>query len=112
MQQRGCLCDRALLEGHAVELTAFVEQRQRQSREVVGPERMLEPRVSGAGIHQVREAELPNVSEPLKYRRVDELQSQRVDTDVVPQRIPDNHTTRSWLLGGRACCLVWPRATS
>jgi len=58
---------------------------------MVRAERVLEARVGGAGVDEVREPELPHVSQPLENGRVDELQGQRVDTNVVPQRIPDDH---------------------
>ena len=75
-------------ERHAIELTALVEQRQREARQVVGAKRMLEPRVCRARVYEVGEAELPNVSQSLENRRVDELKGQRVDTNVVPEWIP------------------------
>ena len=91
VKERGRLRDRALLERHAPQLAALLEERDGESGEMVGAERVLEPRVSGAGVDEVRQPELPNVPEPLENGRVDELQGERVDTDVVPQRISNDH---------------------
>ena len=87
VQQRGDLRDDALLDRDPAQLAALIEERERGAREVIGAERVLEARVRGAGIDEIREAELPDVSQALKNRRVDELQGERVDTNVVPERV-------------------------
>jgi len=48
---------------------------------------VLEARVRRAGVHQERMAELPDVAKPLEGRRVDHLHRQRLELDVLPQRI-------------------------
>ena len=87
VQESGSLRDRALLERDTRQLTALVEKRDGESGQVICAERVLEAGVRGAGVDEVRQPELPNVSEPLENGRVDELHGQRVDTDVVPQRV-------------------------
>ena len=57
---------------------------------MIRAERVLEARVRGAGIDEVREPELPHVAQPLEHGRVDELERQRVDTDVVPERVAND----------------------
>ncbi len=54
---------------------------------MMGAERVLEARVSGAGINEVGPAELPDVAQPLKNFGVDELQRQLVDADVIPDGV-------------------------
>ena len=73
VQQRRGLRDCAFLERDARQLTALVEQRHRQASQVIGTERVLEARVRRARVDEIREPELPNVSQALKNRRVDEL---------------------------------------
>jgi hypothetical protein len=53
-------------------------------------ERVFESRVSRAGVHEIRESELPDVSQSLKNLRVDEAECQLVDTDVVPKGVAQN----------------------
>jgi hypothetical protein len=58
---------------------------------MVGAEGVLEARVSGARVDEIRQPELPNVSESLKNGRVDELQGERGDPAVVPEGLPNYH---------------------
>jgi len=51
---------------------------------------MLEARVRGAGIDEEGETELADVAESLKGRRVDQLEGERVETDVVPEWVADD----------------------
>src|SRR5581483_8445407 len=51
---------------------------------------MLEARVGGSGVHEVSEAELADVAEPLEHRGVDESQGVRIAPDVVPERVADD----------------------
>jgi hypothetical protein len=55
---------------------------------VIRAERVLESRVGGARVHEVRVAELPDVSQPLERCAVDDAERARVDPDVVPERVP------------------------
>ena len=57
---------------------------------MIGAERVLEPRVCGAGVDEEREPELANVSEPLKGRCVDQLEAERIEPDVVPEWVADD----------------------
>jgi hypothetical protein len=43
-----------------------------------------------AGIDEIRPAQLTDVSEALKNFRVGELESQLVDTNVIPDRVAQN----------------------
>ena len=43
--------------------------------------------MSRAGVDEICETKLPDVPESLKDFRVDELESQLIDTDVIPERI-------------------------
>jgi hypothetical protein len=65
---------------------------------MVRAQRVLEPRVGGAGIDQVRPAKLADVAKALKYFGVDELESQLVDADVVPDGVAQNFKTRRPLI--------------
>jgi hypothetical protein len=56
---------------------------------MIGAEGVLEARVACAGIDEIRETQLPDVAQSLECRRVDELQRNAVDTDVVPERIAE-----------------------
>lgn len=60
------------------------------AREVIRAERVLEARVSRAGINEISESELPDVAQPLKNLCVDEPKSQLVDADVVPEWVAQN----------------------
>jgi hypothetical protein len=68
----------------------LLEQGQGTTGEVIGAKRVLEPGVSGARVHQEREAELAYVAQPLERWRVDQLGRQGVEPDVVPERIADD----------------------
>ena len=43
-----------------------------------------------AGIHEVGESELAHVAQPLERPRVDQPERERVDADVVPERVADD----------------------
>ena len=73
----------------------FLEQAQRPPGQMVRPKGVLEARVRRARVHEKGQAELSNVPEALKGRGIDQLERQRVEPDVVPQRIAndlDGHT--------------------
>jgi hypothetical protein len=55
---------------------------------VISAERVLESRMCGAGIDEKRQAELADISQALKDIRVDKLECQLIDTDIVPEWIP------------------------
>ena len=75
VQQRGDANQHAFVAADRRVVLVLLEQRQRSAGEVIGPERVLEARVCGAGIDEKGEAELANVSEPLERRRVDQLEA-------------------------------------
>ena len=68
----------------------LLEQRERPAGEVVRPERVLEPRVGRARVDEKRQPELPNVAQPLERRRIDQLEAERIEPDVVPERVADD----------------------
>ena len=68
----------------------LLEQRQRAPSEVVGSEGMLEPRVRGAGIDEEGEPQLPHVAQALERRRVDQLEAERIEPNVVPERVAND----------------------
>ena len=57
---------------------------------MIRAKRMLEARVCRAWINEKRQAELAHVPQPLKHIRVNELERQLVDTDVIPERVAQN----------------------
>ena len=75
----------------------LLEQRERAPGEVVRAERVLEARMRGAGIDEKREAELANVAQPLERRRIDQLEGERIEPDVVPERVADDFDGHGWL---------------
>ncbi|MBW8768155.1 MAG: hypothetical protein JF589_00190 [Gemmatimonadetes bacterium] len=60
------------------------------AREVVRAEGVLEARVARAGIDEVGQPELAHVAQSLEGARVDEPQRERIDADVVPERIAND----------------------
>ncbi len=72
------------------EVGLVLEQREHAARQVVRAEGVLEARVRRAGVDQEGQPELPNVSEPLECRCVDQLEGERIEPDVVPERIADD----------------------
>ena len=65
----------------------FAKERQGASREVVGSERVLESRVGGAGVDEVSPSQLADVPEPLKDFGVEEIESELVDANVIPDGV-------------------------
>src|SRR5690606_12018891 len=61
-------------------------------RQMVHAEGVVEPGVGGSWVHQVRPPELPDVAQALELRRVDDPEGGRIETDGVPERIPDGLT--------------------
>ena len=90
VEQRGGADKRAFVATDGGEFLLFLEEIQRAPGEVERSERVLESRMGGAGIDEKSEPELANVSEPLKRRRVDQLEAQRIESDVVPEGVPDD----------------------
>ena len=84
-------------------LAVLVEQRERAPREMVGAERVLEPRVGRPGIDEKRVPQLPDVAQALDGGCVEELERLRLEPDVVPERIADDFEPGHALgLGGPA----------
>src|SRR5690242_18852932 len=75
MQQRGELD--VQLFGHA-------------TGEMICAERMLEAGVRGAGVHQKRVTQLPDIAQPLERGRVDDGERLGLEADVVPQRVAND----------------------
>ena len=90
VQQRGAAHDETCIGLELLGVATLLEQAQRAAREMVRTERVLEARVSGAGVDEIRESELADVAQPLERTRVDQPERQRVDADVVPERIAND----------------------
>ena len=58
--------------------------------EMVGPERVLEARMRRPRVDEEGQPELPHVSKALEGRRVDQLERQRVEPNVVPERVAND----------------------
>jgi hypothetical protein len=71
-------------------VSILLEEAEGASREVVCAECVLEARVAGAGVDEVGEAELPDVSQTLERAGVDQSQGEWVDADVVPEWVTDD----------------------
>jgi hypothetical protein len=95
VQERGDADVRAGILAKIAEVAALLEERQRTPRERIRAERVLETRMAGARIDQERQPELSHVPQPLKRRRVDESERERLDADVIPKRIPNDF--QGWL---------------
>ena len=63
---------------------------ERLDRQVVDAKGVVEAGVGGAGVDEVGQPELADVAEPLKGRRVDDGDGDRIQPDRVPQRIADD----------------------
>ena len=72
----------------------LLEERERAAGEVIGAEGVLEAGMGRARVDQVGEAELPDVAQALHGIRVEQSQRERLDTDVIPERIPDDLDVR------------------
>jgi hypothetical protein len=69
-------------------ILAFFQEGERAPGKMVGAECVLEAGVGGPGVDEVGEAELPDVAQALHGIRVEQSQRERLDTDVIPERIP------------------------
>lgn len=90
VEQRGDPDQDALVAVDQREVVLILEQRERSPRQVVRSERVLEPRVSGSRIDEEGQPELANVPQPLEGRCVDQLETERIEPDVVPERVTDD----------------------
>ena len=61
---------------------------------MIGAEGVLEAGVGGPGVDEVGEAKLSDVAQALHGIRVEQSQRERLDTDVIPKRIPDDLDVR------------------
>ena len=68
---------------------------------MVCAEGVLEARVAGARVNEIREAELADVSKPLERACVDQSQGEWIDADVVPERVADDFVHAVRMLAGR-----------
>jgi len=57
---------------------------------VICAECVFEARVAGAGVDEVGEAELSDVSQTLERAGVDQSEGEWIDADVVPERVTDD----------------------
>ena len=99
VQERGGGDDLGLVARDLIERPRLAQVRDGATGEMVSPKRVLEAGVRGPGIHEMREAELPNVAQALHRRGVQELLRGGVHADVVPQGVADEG--HAWNLGGR-----------
>jgi hypothetical protein len=60
--KQGSGCDDSGVIVEMIDVTPLAEHRNRAAREVVRAQRMLEPRVRGAGINQVRQTKLAHIA--------------------------------------------------
>src|ERR1041384_1688659 len=67
--------------------------------EMICAERVLEAGVRGAGVHQKRVTELPDIAQPLERRRGREGERLGLEADVVPQRVANDLERQGWELG-------------
>jgi len=81
--------DAVLLERDR-QLANFVESGDGSPGQVVRAESVLEPGVSGAGVHQVAVADLTDVPEALNCGCVEGAEGGSVEPDVVPEGIADD----------------------
>ena len=56
--------------------------------------RVFKARVRRTGIDEERVAKLPHISQPLQRRRVHQCQRERIESDVVPERIANDFHVR------------------
>ncbi len=87
VQQRGGANDSRLIWRNIGELPLFVEQSQRFAREMMRAKRMLKSRMRGAGIHEVRQAELTHIAQALHDERVEQRKRECIQPNVIPQRV-------------------------
>ena len=74
-----------------------------QFSQVVHAKRVLEPRVPGARIHQMDEAQLADVPKALEVFGVYEGEKRRGDVDIPPDRVADGLAFffQQWVIHGR-----------
>src|SRR5690606_38532988 len=70
-----------------VELASLTQQLESLPREVIYPQCVIEACVSCSGIDEIGVTELPDVTEPLKYPRIDDTHGGRIEADRAPQGI-------------------------
>src|SRR2546423_12137506 len=63
---------------------------------MIGAQRVLEPGVGRAGIDEKGMAELPNITQALHRRRVDDREGLGVEADVVPERVANDLELGRW----------------
>ena len=80
----------ALPFSHFGELAALIQRCEREAREVIRAQRMLESGMGGAGIDEEGMAELADVAKPLHRCGVQHGQRRRVEADVVPERVAND----------------------
>ena len=90
VQQRRGPHDLLLPDGDLRERPAFLEQTQRQPRQMPGTQCMLETGMRGAGVDEKCQPQLPHIPQTLQHGRFQQRQRQRVEPDVVPERIAQN----------------------
>ena len=87
VEQRGRANYRLLLLADRRSVFSFAKEGERASGEVVGAECVLKTRVCRAGIDQICPPELAHISQSLKDVRINELECEVIDPNVVPDRV-------------------------
>jgi hypothetical protein len=90
MEQRGNPRHHAFVAAQRVIVVVLLEQGQRSARKVIGSQGVLEPGVSRARVDQEGESQLADVPEALKGRRIDQLEAERIEPNVVPEWVAND----------------------
>ncbi len=90
VQKGGRAYDGDVIRSYGRQLATLSQYRERLPGKVIRTESVLETGMRRARVNQVCVSQLPDVSKSLKQARVYQLESQRIDTNVVPQRIANN----------------------
>ena len=80
---------RRFVGGNAVERAAVPQVGQRAPGQMIRAQRVLEPRMRRARIHEVRQAQLSHVTQALHDGRIEQSLGDRVNPDVVPEWVAD-----------------------
>ncbi len=86
--------------GNPLQLPPFVKAGQGAPGEMVSPEGVLKPAVGGAGIDQEGVTDLAHVAQSLHRGRIQRQHRPPVQSDVVPERIPDDFQLSAVRHGG------------
>src|ERR1700694_2290861 len=87
VQESGRANYRLLLFADGGCVFSFAQEGERASRQVMRAKCVLETGVSRAWIDQIRPPELTHVPQSLKDFRIDEIERELVDPNVIPNRV-------------------------